>query len=378
MPDTTNVNDYSTQIKSFVDNLEPVISKKNPFIDSRFEKSVRISTGWLSMDIALNGGFSNELYILGAETSTGKSALLMNMAQNIAQQDINVLYFSLEMSADEYIARAISSFSFLASIDDSNKRKITPGDVLYWTYDHKEKTFTKLSYETYDEYVDKYFATYGNHLYIVESNISGFSAKDIANICALFKKSHPNEKLVVFIDYLQILKADADDRTQADRKTKMDVSVTVLKTLASQIGMPVITVSSISRSNYNGTISTSSFKESGDTEYTAGVLIGWNWHGVTDTCDKAEIAIEKEACNQRGYRKMVFDVLKYRNSQRDHGVKLIYFPAYSYFFDEYDWHPDFDTSNPFESWDAPSGSTSSPPNNDSPKKPEYSQTKLSF
>ena len=116
--------------------------------------------------------------------------------------------------------------------------------------------------------------------------------------------------------------------------------------------MPIITASSISRQAYSKKISTGSYKESGDTEYTGGILIGWNWHGVTDigkSVDKADQ--EKERCSKRGYRKMTFDILKFRNSKRDTRVRLVYYPAYSYFVDEYGWSDALDSENPFDNWD---------------------------
>ena len=341
----------ANELKALVTNLKPVKSREAQFKVDCKEKSDRISTGWLSIDKVLNGGLTNELYIMGAETSTGKSAFMMSLAQNIAKQKVNVLYFSLEMGTKEFIARAISNLSYEAHTEDKNKRAFTASDVLYWTYDEGEKVFTKMAYSSYSEYADKYFATYGDNLYIIEAGLDGFCAKDIANIAALFKKAHTAEQVVVFVDYLQILKADQDDRSQTDRKTKTDVAVTTLKALASQIGMPVLTVSSISRSNYNGKITTASFKESGDTEYTGGILIGWNWHGVTDTTDKDMVDAEKKACAERGYRKMVFEVLKFRNSQRDHDVQLYYYPAYNYFVDKPEFQPDDDNDNPFKNSD---------------------------
>lgn len=139
--------------------------------------------------------------------------------------------------------------------------------------------------------------------------------------------------VVVFIDYLQLLKADPKDPSQTDRKTKIDRSAVILKTLASQIGMPVVTISSISRNNYNEKINTSSFKESGDLEYTGGVLLGWDWCGVTDVNRNniEEITSEKVSCKQRGYRRMRLSLLKYRNAEKDNEVLLRYYPAYNYF-----------------------------------------------
>lgn len=97
--------------------------------------------------------------------------------------------------------------------------------------------------------------------------------------------------------------------------------------------MPVVTISSISRNNYNEKINTSSFKESGDLEYTGGVLLGWDWCGVTDVNRNniEEITSEKVSCKQRGYRRMRLSLLKYRNAEKDNEVLLRYYPAYNYF-----------------------------------------------
>ncbi len=59
---------------------------------------------------------------------------------------------------------------------------------------------------------------------------------------------------------------------------------------------------------------------------------------------------------------MEFEILKYRNSNRDHTVRLIYFPAYNHIIDEEEWNPDFSRENPFENWD------DKIPDDDKPKK----------
>lgn len=334
-----NNTDYKKYQSMLTDKVKPIGEYLPDFKAACETQSKRISTGYLSIDKILNGGFANELYIMGAETSTGKSAILMDMAQHIALDGTDVLYFALEMSKDEFIARGISSLSYKAFLKDNSKKKLTAGNILYYTYDDAVKDFTKLSYSHYDQYVQEYGKLYGEHLHIIESGLTGLTVKDIANIAALYKKQHDNQPVVVFIDYLQMIKADPEDRTQSDRKTKIDISVSTLKVLASQIGMPVITISSVNRGSYNGKIKTSAFKESGDTEYTGGVLIGWNWEGVTNETDPDKIKAEKNNCRERGFRKMSFEILKNRNSERDTSVHFCFYPAYSY-FEEYDeWEP---------------------------------------
>lgn len=323
-----------TKSKQHIDELmagvQPMSKYKDSFISHCKEFGARISTGILAFDKALNGGLANELYIMAAETSTGKSAFLMSIAQKVAESGTDVLYFALEMGRDEFVARGISAISFEHHRKEEQQRQVTAANVLYWTYDEGLNDFSKLDYSMYESYSDEYFNRYGSHLHIIESGLSGLNVKDIANVAAMFKKKSSNQ-VAVFVDYLQLIKADSDDRSQADRKTKTDVVVTTLKTLASQIGMPVVTISSVARASYNGKISTASFKESGDTEYTGGVLIGWNWDGVTNRNDEAQREEEKRLCKERGYRRMALDILKYRNSDRDNTIHLKYYPAYNYF-----------------------------------------------
>ena len=329
---------YKQQIDELMKTVKPMSEYALTFVPHCKECGPRISTGLLAFDKALNGGLANELYIMGAETSTGKSAFLMSIAQKVAEAGTDVLYFALEMGRDEFVARGISAISFEHHRKEDQARQLTAANILYWTYDEALKDFSKMSFSMYEAYSEEYFKRYGSHLHIIESGLNGLTVKDIANVSAMFKKQ-TGKPVVVFVDYLQIIKADPEDRTQSDRKTKTDVSVTTLKTLASQIGMPVVTISSISRSNYQGKIGTAAFKESGDTEYTGGVLIGWNWSGVTDQKDDQKVEEEKKACKERGFRKMALDVLKYRNSERDSSVHLKYYPAYNYFEEDDGWEP---------------------------------------
>ena len=301
----------------------------------RMESSVpRISTGYLELDQILCGGFTNELYILGAQTGTGKSAFMLSMAQNIASKGVKVFYFTLEMGMDELIARGVADQSYMQHLQDPGHAElVTTSDILSHTYDPVIEDFTRIPYSAYEKYTEQYFCQLGGNLHFIEAGVGGLTAKLIANACANYKKSlAPSEQMVVFIDYLQLLRAEPNDRSQSDRKTKTDTSVSILKALASQIGMPVITASSVSRGVYGSRVGTSSYKESGDVEYTGGVLFGWNWNGITDcNISEDEILRAKEQCLRQGYRNVQLDILKARNTASGKTVRFKYYPAYNHF-----------------------------------------------
>ena len=316
---------------SLFENISPIGTYSDTFRENRKNDTTRLSTGTLSLDIALNGGLANELYILAAETSTGKSAYMMSMAQKLAKSGVMVLYYALEMGRDELVARGISTISHIHHLADENARQFTTGDILYWQYDSTISVFCKLPYEAYEPYAAEYFTKYGENLHIIESTLDGLTIGQIANASEMLKEKNPDKPIVVFVDYMQLTKGDPDDRSQSDRKGRIDAIVTTLKVLASQVGMPVLTMSSVARTSYGSKIGTDSFKESGDTEYTGGVLWGWNWRGVTDAKKDEDKDREKARCEKRGYRIMMLDIMKYRNGARDTNVYYKYFPAYNYF-----------------------------------------------
>ena len=317
--------------KSLIDSIAPIGEYSNTFRENRKNDTTRLSTGTDSLDIALNGGLANELYILASETSTGKSAYMMSMAQKLAENGTIVLYYALEMGRDELVARGISTISHIHHLADKNAKQFTTGDILYWQYDSTIKVFTKLPYEAYEPYTAEYFTKYGENLYIIESTLDGLTIGQIAGASAVLKEQHPDKPIVVFVDYMQLTKGDPDDRSQSDRKGKIDAIVTTLKVLASQVGMPVLTMSSVARTSYGSKIGTDSFKESGDTEYTGGVLFGWNWVGVTDAKKVEDQDKEKARCEKRGFRIIMLDIMKYRNGARNMAIYYKYYPAYNYF-----------------------------------------------
>ena len=77
-----------------------------------------IKTGFTDLDNTLSGMQQSNLLILAARPGQGKTAMVINMAQNIAvEQKIPVGIFSLEMSQEELVDRLLVG-----------KRMLMPGD----------------------------------------------------------------------------------------------------------------------------------------------------------------------------------------------------------------------------------------------------------
>lgn len=77
-----------------------------------------IPTGFTELDKMTAGFQRNDLIIVAARPSVGKTAFSLNIAQNVAAKtDENVAIFSLEMGADQLVMRMLCAEGILMHKD---------------------------------------------------------------------------------------------------------------------------------------------------------------------------------------------------------------------------------------------------------------------
>ena len=228
----------------------------------KWEKNIRtgrkaISTGWDSLDKALDGGLYEGLYVIPGTPGTGKTALALQMAFQIAQQQKDVLYISMEMGEEEIYERHISRISYQLFWNDEKSR-------------YKAKTVHSMIQEGKTvAQARELFKKVAPYLR-TECSVGTIDADDIRRIVEIYKYEL-NSLPVVFIDYLQILKAHDAHMTD---KQAVDYNVLRLKQLSRDFKIPVVILSSMNRMSYSDVISMAALKESGAIEYTADVCLG--------------------------------------------------------------------------------------------------------
>jgi replicative DNA helicase len=173
----------------------------------------------------LTGGFQNSnLIVLAARPSMGKSALVANIAENVAvDHDRPVALFSLEMSVTELAQRFIAS------------RARIPGDKL---------RKGMVARNDWPKVVRACETLYQAPIWIDDS-----SDIDILELRAKARRLHTRELNrgglgLIIVDYLQLMRADpsADSRVQ-----QVGLMSRGLKILARELNVPVIAVSQLSR-----------------------------------------------------------------------------------------------------------------------------------
>ena len=281
--------------------------------DTRSQKFKAVSTGFLSVDKMLNGGLFAGLSVIGAESSMGKSTLIMNIGENLAESGHDVLYFSLEMSVSQLVMRGLSKQSFLLN----NKKKGYESAII------KNNQAGDLS-----KIIEAYKNKIAGNMIIIPNKAGGFTVEDICNTTEKHIKTTGKQPIVI-VDYLQYIA----DHQRAQDKQKIDHSIQELKTLSMKHDLIIIAISSINRNSYGQELQMGSFKESGNIEYTADLLLGLYFSKSNAKNGQPLTPNEFEAEKSKTPREMTLKVIKGRDIESGIKKELRYFSKYNYFDD---------------------------------------------
>lgn len=213
-----------------------------------------IVSGYMDIDNLTDGFRGNDLVIVGARPSMGKTALLLNLAINAGQKsDAIPVIFSLEMTAEALIKRVLSHLSEVNGMKMKNPYHYTDED-------EKAKLIEalgileKLDLKIYDD---------------SKQTVMEMRAK-IRKI----KRENPGKKIIVFIDYLTKIKSSQN------YKGNMHAEITEissdLKTMAKDFDCPVICLAQLSRGveqRQDKRPLMSDLRESGSIEQDADVIM---------------------------------------------------------------------------------------------------------
>ena len=179
-----------------------------------------IATGYIGLDRMTSGLHADELIILAARPSVGKTAFVLNIAKNVAVNlNETVAIFSLEMGAESLVERIICSH---ASI---NAGHLKTG---------------KLTVEEYTQYFVATGVLAEAPIYIDDT--PGIRVSEIRAKCRRLKQERNNLGLVV-IDYLQLIEGNGKE----SRQQEVSEISRNLKKLAKELKVPVIALSQLSR-----------------------------------------------------------------------------------------------------------------------------------
>lgn len=321
---TSNLSKFQSTIEQTIKDPENYLTGFLKRIEARKNTKQYVPTGFKNLDKKLDGGLYPQLYVFGAISSLGKTTFLMQIADRIAsRQHRPVFFFSLETSKDELTSKNLSRLTFELSSSSpqglpQTARQISNGQWL----DSEDNS--QLFYKALGAY-----SSYYNLIKIVDGTQARPSARDIYSKVAIYCHQHPEQKPVIIVDYLQILKPISDQDTDKEKVTK---SISEFKKTVSTFQVPVLVISSFNRANYKNAVSMESFKESGEIEYYADTLIGLQYKAMSKSF-KDDNSQELAKAMQANPRKLEAVILKNRNGISNTSVDFTFNPKFNYFAD---------------------------------------------
>ena len=181
-----------------------------------------LATGWYDFDKLTTGLHPNEFIIIAARPAMGKTAFALNLATHAAMtQDKSVALFNLEMSAEQLAMRILSSLGQLEGF------KLRTGNLMIQDWKRINEASSQLA-----------------NTNLVIDDTPGITIGEIRAKCRRLASSEKGLALVV-IDYLQLISGGKNYGTNRQQEVS-DISRS-LKTLAMELGIPVIALSQLSR-----------------------------------------------------------------------------------------------------------------------------------
>ncbi|MEM7749540.1 MAG: replicative DNA helicase, partial [Pseudomonadota bacterium] len=223
-----------------------------------------LSSGLRDLDGKMGGLQSSDLIILAGRPSMGKTALVTNIAYNVAKNfEVEILpdgtrkllnggcvgFFSLEMSAEQLATRILSEQAEIAS------EKIRRGMIDQSEFDRLYEVSQVMSKAP---------------LFIDQTG--GISIAQLSARARKLKRQHGLDLLIV--DYLQLL--SGGKRSGEGRVQEITEITTGLKALAKELEVPIIALSQLSRQveqREDKRPQLSDLRESGSIEQDADVVM---------------------------------------------------------------------------------------------------------
>lgn len=210
-----------------------------------------IASGFTDLDNMTTGFQNSDFVLIAARPSMGKTALTLNIAENVAvRQHKHVAIFSLEMSREQLINRVLSMNSHV----DSQKMRTGQMEEADWSNLIESADVISRSGLILDE-------------------TPAITVAEMRSKCRRFKKDFGLD--LVMIDYLQLMSGSGSRNSDSRQQEVSEISRS-LKALARELNVPVICLSQLSRAVESRTDKRpmlSDLRESGAIEQDADVVM---------------------------------------------------------------------------------------------------------
>ncbi len=257
------------------------------------------STGFYELDSMTSGLQKSDLVILAARPSMGKTAFVLNLAQNVAlRANRGVAIFSLEMPKGQLVKR------MLCSEAEVDMQRVNSGHMQ--SKDWEKLTMAMNNFTDAPIYID---------------DTGSVTVMDIRAKCRRLAMEEKNLGVII-IDYLQLMEGGSGSNPN-DRNQQISAISRGLKTLARELEVPIIALSQLSRAVESRTDKRpmlSDLRDSGAIEQDADIVMfiyrdEYYNREESENRGKAELIVAKHRNGPVGNVPLLFqsNITKFRN-----------------------------------------------------------------
>lgn len=214
-------------VKQDIVSLEEILTDSFDRLDElhKDKGTIRgIPTGYKDLDAILAGLQRSDLFIIAARPSMGKTAMVLNLAHNIAvKAGQPVLIFSLEMSKEQLVDRVLAKESGV------NAWALRTGNLTDTDFEKIGQAMGTLSEA---------------QIYIDDT--PGITVSDMRTKAR--REAHQRPLGLVIVDYLQLMSGGSRFGSEGNRVQEISEISRGLKGIARELNVPVIALSQLSRS----------------------------------------------------------------------------------------------------------------------------------
>jgi len=277
------------QIKGELHELKVVLEQAMTRISTRAEEKhpvSGVSSGFIDLDDVTNGFHSDQLIILAARPSMGKTAMALNICDHAAiNTKVPTLLVSLEMGRLEIGERLLCARS---RVDG-----------------HKLRTGRGLDYRELNKLGKAFGEMQSSPIFIDDT-----PARNMLEIMAMARRLKLRQDIgMIVIDYIQLIDAEEQRDSRQEQIAKISRR---LKTLARELRIPVIALSQLNRAVENREDRRprmADLRESGAIEQDADIVLLLHrpeYYDANDQPGIAEVIVAKNRSGPTGTVKMTF------------------------------------------------------------------------
>ena len=235
--------------------IEPLLRSVVARIDELYNRQggsdiTGIATGFIDLDKQTSGLQKGDLIIIAGRPSMGKTAMALNIAENVAlSEGLPVVIFSMEMSGEQLASRLLGS---VGRVDQSRMRT------------------GKLQDDEWPRVTDAIARLSNTQILIDETG--ALSSLELRARARRIARNFGGTLGLVVIDYLQLMSGSG----QENRATEISEISRSLKSLAKELQCPVVALSQLNRGleqRPNKRPIMSDLRESGAIEQDADVIM---------------------------------------------------------------------------------------------------------